>query len=88
MSDKMINGNTEGIRKSILLELENLIEYQISKEEILDEHVANVLLDVTLKINKEIIIVIDSNNIIVAIGIGEHNRATFPNIDRLARNED
>lgn len=81
----MINGNIEGIRKSILNELESLIDYEIPRDMVLDDHVVNILLDTTQKINKEILIIIDHSNKVAAIGVGEHNRATFPNISKLGR---
>lgn len=81
----MVNGNIEGIRKSILNELESLIDYKIPRDMILDEYVVNILLNTTQKINKEIIVIIDHSNTVAAIGVGEHNRATFPNISKLGR---
>lgn len=78
----MINGNVDGIKKSILDNLENLMNYKISRELILDEVVVHTLLDITEKINKEIIIIIDSSNTIIAVGVGDHKAASYPDISK------
>ncbi|MPW27060.1 GTPase HflX [Alkalibaculum sp. M08DMB] len=78
----MINGNIDGIKKTILDTLENLIDYRIPKDKILDEFVVYTLLEVTDAINKEVLIVIDNSNTVVAVGVGDHKAATFPDISK------
>lgn len=78
----MINGNIDGIKKSILETLENLIDYKISGELILDEEVVHTLLEITEKINKEVLIVVDSSNTIINVGIGDHKAASYPDISK------
>lgn len=78
----MIEGNIEGIKKTVLMELESLLDYQIESDKILDENSVNILLDITDKINKEILIIIDNSNRIIHISVGDSKTAVFPEIKK------
>lgn len=77
----MINGNTVGIKKIILDQLDDLHQYQIEKDKLLDDTIINTLMDITERINKEILILIDSSNKIVSISIGDDKTSDINTMD-------
>lgn len=69
----MIYGNVEGIKKVELDRLENLIGYTFDKDLIIDEHLLDILADITTKINREISIMIDRKGRVSTISIGDNH---------------
>lgn len=67
----MIYGNIQGVKNTILDELEQLIQYQIEKDKLLDEYIVSTLLNITEEINKELLVIVDSSNKILSVSIGD-----------------
>lgn len=77
----MLNGNKNGIKDYILKELENLISIKLEKGKILEKEIIEKISKISIKINKEISILVDRNGNIVNINIGDNNSAEIPNIE-------
>lgn len=77
----MIYGNIEGLKKSTLERLEDLRGYRMEGGAYLDKDTAIFLMDISLEINREVIIITDKKNEIVEIGVGDFRSASFPEVD-------
>ncbi|MFZ7131992.1 MAG: GTPase HflX [Eubacteriales bacterium] len=77
----MIHGNIKGIKKTILDELDNLIDYNIEKGKLIDHDVTDKLLQITEKINKEILVIIDNSNKIISVSIGDNKTTDIHTMD-------
>ncbi|NTW72095.1 MAG: GTPase HflX [Eubacteriaceae bacterium] len=77
----MIYGNIDGIKKSILERLEDLKGYIMENGVLLDEFAAREIWDVSLIVNREVIIITDKRNEIIELGVGDFRSASFPEID-------
>lgn len=77
----MIYGNIDGLKKSILDQLEDLRGYRMEEGVNLDEDTARFLMEISLLINREVIIVTDKRNEILEVGVGDFRSASFPELD-------
>jgi GTP-binding protein HflX len=77
----MIYGNIDGLKKSILEQLEDLRGYRMEDGVYLDEDTATYLMKMSLDINREVIIVTDKRNEILEVGVGDFRSASFPEVD-------
>jgi GTPase len=76
----MINGNVEGVRKSILNRLEVIYDMKFQKTDILTEELANLLKEVTLDLEREISVAIDRKGSVVSVAIGDSSTVEMPEI--------
>lgn len=66
----LIYGDLEGIRKTYINELESLYDLKVNKDSIIDEEILRIVANISLKINKEICVVISRLGNIHSISIG------------------
>lgn len=74
----MINGNTDGIRNTILDKLENLYNLKVQKDIFCSEEVINIISLISGELNKEISVAIDRRGNIVAVSIGDSSTVEIP----------
>ncbi|MEG1431502.1 GTPase HflX [Eubacterium sp.] len=67
----------EGVRKSILNELNNLKGTAMEEGRLLDETVLKLLTDTTLKLNREVLLMLDDHNVIHNVALGDVNTVAF-----------
>src|SRR5690554_118901 len=77
----MIYGNIDGLKKSTLDQLEDLRGYRMEEGSYLDQETAAYLMEISLNINREVIIVTDKRNEILEVGVGDFRSASFPEVD-------
>ncbi len=77
----MIYGNTDGIKDSILKELENIYDMIVSKYAVCTEEIINIISRVSSNIEKEVSVGIDRKGKIVSIAIGDSSSVEIPIIN-------
>lgn len=77
-----VHGNIEGIKKSILSELEELYsaDMELLRHKFISDDVTYKLCQITEKINKEISIYIARDGMVMDVSIGSHDRVGLPDI--------
>ena len=73
--DFLIYGEIQGVRKSYIEELELLYDVKVDKNLIINEEILRKISEISLKINKEICVVISRLGIIHSISIGTNVNA-------------
>lgn len=71
----MIYGEIDSVKKSYIRELENLYDFKVDKNFILDEWILRKIAEISLNINKEICLVISRMGNIHSISIGTNTNA-------------
>lgn len=77
----MINGNKNGIKDYILNELEEITSVKMEKGKILEKEVIEKIAEISMKVNKEISILVDRNGKILDTTIGDNDSAEIPNVE-------
>ncbi|MCR1972795.1 GTPase HflX [Clostridium sporogenes] len=77
----MIYGNIDGIRKTVLEELEEIYEMKIEKNDIINEELMNVLCKLTEQLNREISVGISRKGSIVAVSVGDSTTVEMPEVE-------
>lgn len=77
----MIYGNIEGIRKSILDELEGIYSIKNLKDEICDLEILNIIARVSSSIEREVSVAINRKGIVTSVAIGDSTSVEVPIID-------
>lgn len=72
-----VSGNVNGIKQVLLLEIENLRNYVVPKDQIISGELLEKLAFFTNKINREIAIFIDRRGNIIGISIGDHQTVSL-----------
>ena len=86
----MIHGNLEGIRQSTLDELEKLYDAQFARDEYLPDRLLNALVRFTMQLNRELLVYLDRNGVVLEVAIGSIASISLPelhlrrNLDRLS----
>jgi len=86
----MIHGNLEGIRQSVLDELEKLYDAEFPRDEYLPDRLLAALVRFTTMLNRELLVYLDRNGTVLEIAIGSISSISLPelhlrrNLDRLA----
>ncbi|MGI6705159.1 MAG: GTPase HflX [Clostridia bacterium] len=73
----MINGNTEGIRKSLLKEMESIYDLEIDRREFVTLELLEVLARYTGELNKEIAVYIGRDGEILDVTVGDMDRVNL-----------
>lgn len=73
----MISGEINGVRKSYINELESLYDLKLNKNSMASEELLRKISEISLKINKEICVVISRNGIVHSISIGNESEVKF-----------
>lgn len=74
----MIHGNIEGIRNSILNELEQLYDIIIPPDTVTNEEIITPLCILTQHLNREISLGVDRKGNVVSVTVGDSNTAPIP----------
>ncbi len=86
----MIQGNVQGIRDSLLEELEKLYDAEFGREDFLPDRLLNLLVRLTTQINREIMVYLSRDGGVIEIAIGSIESVGLPerhlrrNWDRLS----
>ena len=86
----MIHGNIEGIRDSVIQELERLYDTQFNRDEFLPDRLLNILVRFTENLNREMLVYLSREGEVLEIAIGSISSFALPeihlrrNLDRLA----
>ena len=86
----MIHGNIEGIRESILQELEKMYDTQFFRDEFLPDRLLNMLVRFTETLNREMLVYLSREGEVLEISIGSISSIALPemhlrrNLDRLS----
>ena len=81
----MIHGNLEGIRQSVLEEMERLYDAQFARDEYLPDRLLRALVRFTTLINREILVYLDRNGAVLEIAVGSISSISLPEL-HLRRN--
>lgn len=77
----MINGNIEGIKDSTLKKLDAIYDLKIPKDELFTEELINIIVGVTLDVNREVSVAINRKGMVEGIAIGDSTSVEMPMID-------
>ncbi len=77
----MIYGNIEGIRKSIIDELENIYSIKNSKDEVCDIEILNIISRTSSFIEREVSVGINRKGNVTSVAIGDSTSVEVPIID-------
>lgn len=85
----MIRGNIEGIRESLVAELEKLEDMQFARDQYLPDRLLSLLVRFTEQINRELLVYLDRTGQVLEIAVGSISSVSLPelhlrrNLDRL-----
>jgi len=77
----MIYGNVEGIRKSIIDELESIYAIRNLKDEVCDVEILNIISRISSQIEREISVAINRKGNVTSVAIGDSTSVEVPLID-------
>lgn len=86
----MIHGNLEGIRESVLNELEKLYDAEFERDAFLPDRLLNLLVRFTTALNREMLVYLGRDGTVLEIAIGSIGAIALPelhlrrNLDRLS----
>lgn len=77
----MIKGNVEGIRDSILKELNDIYDMNIEKGKIVSQEILMLISTISKNINREISVSLDRKGKVLEVAIGDSNSVELPILD-------
>lgn len=77
----MIHGNTDGIRNSVLKELEELYKINVPKYNVCTEDMINIISRLSSQIEREISVGINRKGKVISVAIGDSSSVEIPLID-------
>lgn len=77
----MIHGNTEGVRNSLLKELEKIYEVKLPKDLLVSREIIEIMCSVTGKLEREISVAIDRKGNVHSVSLGDSTTVEMPVID-------
>ncbi|HAT4102903.1 TPA: GTPase HflX [Clostridium perfringens] len=77
----MIHGNTDGIRNSVLKELEELYKINVPKYSVCTEDMINIISRLSFQIEREISVGINRKGKVISVAIGDSSSVEIPLID-------
>lgn len=77
----MIHGNTDGIRNSVLKELEELYKINLPKYSVCTEDMINIISRLSSQIEREISVGINRKGKVISVAIGDSSSVEIPLID-------
>lgn len=77
----MIYGNVDGIKDSILKELENIYDMIVPKYTVCTLDIINIISRISSNIEKEVSVGIDRKGKVVSVAIGDSNSVEIPIIN-------
>ena len=81
----MIQGNTTGIRESLLNEMERLYDMEFERDQFLPDRLLNLLVKFTEAINREMLVYVGRDGTVLEIAIGNISTIVLPEL-HLRRN--
>ena len=84
---QQINGNTEGIRNSLLEQIRDLYQLRMEADTFASFALLSAMAGFTGQIGREISVYLSRDGRVVDISIGDSGKVSMPNV-RLVRNED
>lgn len=82
-----VNGNTTGIRNTVLAEIERLYTFEVGQDTFATYELLEHMSTCTSAINREISVYIKRNGVIVDVSVGDAKTVAMPQM-RVVRNED
>lgn len=76
--EKIITGNIEGIRDTILNELKRIHDMKVEKDTLFSEEIASLISEISFRINREINVAIDRKGKIIEVSIGDSSTVELP----------
>lgn len=77
----MIQGNTEGIKNSVLAELDTLYSIKTQKQEVCNIEIIDIIARLSSQIEREISIAIDRKGKVTSVAIGDSTSVELPVLD-------
>lgn len=77
----MIKGNVDGIRDSILKELDYIYNLNVEKGKIISEDIIMLISEISKNINREISVSLDRKGRVLEVAIGDSNSVELPILD-------
>lgn len=77
----VILGNTEGIKKSIINELDDLHRIQIDKDKVFSEELVRAMSEITEKLGREVSVGINRRGKVTDVAVGDSTTVELPLID-------
>ena len=74
----MIRGNIEGIRESLVAELEKLEDMQFARDQYLPDRLLSLLVRFTEQINRELLVYLDRTGQVLEIAVGSISSVSLP----------
>lgn len=74
----MIKGNIDGVRDSILKELELIYNFKVEKGKIISNEIISIISQISTNINREISVSLDRKGNILEVAIGDSNSVELP----------
>lgn len=77
----MIQGNTEGIRNSVIAELDTLYSIKTQKQEVCNIEIIDIIARLSSQIEREISVAIDRKGKVTSVAIGDSTSVELPILD-------
>lgn len=77
----MIDGNIEGVKKSIINSLETILDLKVPKYTVVTEEIIEVLKKATIDLDREVSVAIDRKGNIITVAVGDSTTVDMPLID-------
>ena len=78
----MIHGNTQGIRDSVLQEMEALYDadMELLRHTLVSQPLMEELARLTARINREISVYVARDGMVMDVSVGQHDRVNLPDL--------
>lgn len=76
-----VNGETEGLKRNILEELDNLYDFRIPQDLLWTKELIEIISNISSTINREISIYIDRKGRITDVSVGDHQTVTLAAVE-------
>ena len=77
----MINGNTEGIKKTFLDELDKIYKMKSLKDEVCSREIIDTMVRVSTAVEREVSVAIDRRGTVTSVAIGDSTSVELPLLD-------
>ncbi|MGL4740516.1 MAG: GTPase HflX [Sarcina sp.] len=77
----MIYGKVEGVRNSILNELENIYDIQVPKYSVCTQEIVNIIAKVSNELEREVSVAVSRKGKVISVAIGDSTSVEIPLID-------
>lgn len=81
MNNIYVNGNLDSLKKSVIEELEALLQMEIDKNDFVPQELTDAIADISGRINREISVFIDRKGNIVDLSVGDSSTVALPAVE-------